>query len=86
MGDPGLTGIAALESEMRDRLNAKDAEIERQRIHLDKAHATLRRILVDPPATLDEPDTDAEVIIKLRDHVHAYFAYAVTDELRENEK
>jgi hypothetical protein len=23
-------------------------------------------MLVDPPATLDEPDTDAEVIIKMR--------------------
>ena len=26
----------------------------------------LERMLVDPPATLDEPDTDAEVIIKMR--------------------
>jgi hypothetical protein len=26
----------------------------------------LEAMLVDPPATLDEPDTDAEVIIKMR--------------------
>ena len=32
----GLTGIAGLEAEMRDRLVAKDAEIERLRTALER--------------------------------------------------
>ena len=39
---------------------AMQAEIERLR-------AALQSLTTDPPATLDEPDTDAEVIIKMRD-------------------
>jgi hypothetical protein len=36
-----------------------DREIERLR-------AALESLLKDPPPTLDEPDTDAEVIVKMR--------------------
>jgi hypothetical protein len=32
----------------------------------DEMRKALEAMLVDPPATLDEPDTDAEVIIKMR--------------------
>jgi hypothetical protein len=44
----GLTGIAALEAEMRDRLKAKDAEIERLRAALgDTARQRLSTELTD---------------------------------------
>jgi hypothetical protein len=47
MSEIGLTGIAALEAEMRDRLRAKDAEIER----LGKAVAQRDDMLADAMAT-----------------------------------
>lgn len=32
----------------------------------ERLRTALQDLLEDPPATLDEPDTDAEVIIKMR--------------------
>jgi hypothetical protein len=45
--------------EAADALDAKDGEIERLR-------AVLESLTEDPPSTLDEPDEDWEVIIKMR--------------------
>jgi hypothetical protein len=45
------------------RMKERALDAERDRDGLVKA---LEAMLVDPPATLDEPDTDAEVIIKMR--------------------
>lgn len=36
------------------------------RARLARARKALEEMLVDPPATLDEPDSDAEVIEKMR--------------------
>jgi hypothetical protein len=47
----------------------KDAKIARLR-------AALQSLTTDPPATLDEPDTDAEVVIKMREIVRAALASA----------
>jgi hypothetical protein len=33
---------------------------------IERLRATLESLTKDPPPTLDEPDTDAEVIIKMR--------------------
>lgn len=41
--------------------------IERLRRRIDTLEGMLGEMNVDPPATLDEPDTDAEVIIKMRE-------------------
>lgn len=46
----------------------------------EKAEGVLRQMLVDPPSTLDEPDTDAEVLVKLREIVREYFAENIKGE------
>jgi len=38
---------------------------------IDSVRGVLEWLLEDPPATLDEPDTDAEVIVKMRAIVRA---------------
>lgn len=45
----GLTGIESLEAEMRDRLAAKNAEIERLTKQLVRATDALRRIAAIEP-------------------------------------
>jgi hypothetical protein len=52
-------GLPALLNEAADDLECKDAEIASLR-------AVLESFDKDPPATLDEPDEDCEVIVKMR--------------------
>ena len=45
------------------RANANVCELNRE---IERLRAALQSLTKDPPATLDEPDTDDEVIIKMR--------------------
>lgn len=36
---------------------------------IEQMREMLAKTLIDPPPTLDEPDTDGEVLVKLRDMV-----------------
>lgn len=64
----GLTGIAALEAEMRDRLAAKDAEIMRLRERLEMDFAwqlvdgKMTRVEVEPGSIPDGIDCRDETI------------------------
>ena len=53
-----------LNRESFTRMSEAEGEVE----GLRKA---LEQMLVDPPSTLDEPDTDAEVIMKMREIARA---------------
>jgi hypothetical protein len=44
-----------------------DDEKAKLRAEIERLRAVLQSLTTDPPATLDEPDTDAEVIIKMRE-------------------
>jgi hypothetical protein len=46
----------------------------------EKAERLLRVMLDDPEPTLDEPDTDGEVILKFRREIEAYFAALASEE------
>jgi hypothetical protein len=54
-------GRLRAESDISDGLLA-DAKADNARLR-----AALQSLTHDPPATLDEPDTDAEVVIKMRE-------------------
>ena len=48
-----------------------EAVIAEQRAEIRRLRAALLSLLNDPPPTLDEPDTDGEVIMKLRRLIRA---------------
>jgi hypothetical protein len=64
-------------------MNSYDLAISRGlawRRRAEKAEQLLRGMLIDPVATLDEPDKDGEVILKYRREVEAYFAALDSEE------
>jgi hypothetical protein len=67
-------GISDYIKDMHADLARRDAEIKRLR-------AVLESLIMDPIATLDEPDRDAEVIFKMR----AMAAAALNIQHREGE-
>lgn len=80
VGRVGADAAAEIES-LRAQLAAAEAKttilLHSEVYHKDRADTAesrlkiareaLEAMLVDPPATLDEPDTDAEVTIKMRE-------------------
>jgi hypothetical protein len=54
----------------------RDKDVDSLRAQLASARKALEKMLVDPPSTLDEPDQDFEVIVKMREIAKA----ALTDE------
>jgi hypothetical protein len=51
-------------------------DADRLRADNKRLRAALQSLLTDPPTTLDEPDTDAEVVIKMREIARAALASA----------
>lgn len=64
------TELRAIATERRQKVNAKDTRLtralDRAADEIERLTAALESLTKDPPATLDEPDTDAEVIKKMR--------------------
>lgn len=50
----------------KSNLDADKASLSEAAEEIERLRAALESLTKDPPATLDEPDTDAEVITKMR--------------------
>ena len=63
---------------MNEDLEAMDAlcaKIIDQRDRIDALEAALRSLLKEPPSILDDPDTDAQIVIRMRKIASAALAY-----------
>jgi hypothetical protein len=61
-----LAEAKAVNEELRTYWKASEAKLTAQTIQVNRLRSVLESLTRDPPATLDEPDTDAEVIQKMR--------------------
>jgi hypothetical protein len=47
-------------------IEALETELEKAAARIEELEAALRNLLQDPPSILDEPDTDAQIVIHMR--------------------